>query len=87
MTAQQTPGLVRWLSGLRAVDLPVGVGTCFKSQHLGGRGRQISVSLRPAWFTRASYRTASAVTQRNSVSKTENNKETEKKSRGPKVSS
>ena len=39
------------------------------SQHLGGRGRLISMSLRPAWCTKGSSRPVRTVTQRNSFSK------------------
>ena len=33
-----------------------GSDACLLSQHSGGRGRQISVSSRPAWSTRATRR-------------------------------
>ena len=37
-----------------------GDGAHLKSQHSGGRGRWISVSSRPAWSTKASFRTGLA---------------------------
>jgi hypothetical protein len=39
-----------------------------------GRGRQISVSLRPDWFYKVIPRTAKAVTQRNPVLKIQKKK-------------
>jgi hypothetical protein len=45
--------------------------TCFSSQHLGGRGRQIS-EFEASLVYKVSSRTAKA-TQRNSVSKNQNN--------------
>ena len=43
---------------------PGGGGTHLESQNLGGRGRRISVSSRPAWSTRASSRTGSKATEK-----------------------
>ena len=39
-------------------------GTLLYSQNLGGRGRWISVILRSAWLTRASFRTDSKATEK-----------------------
>ena len=61
---------------LTKIHLPKlgGGGASLWSQHLGGRDRRIFVSLRTAWSTRASSRTASKATEKPCLKKTKQNK-------------
>ena len=62
-------------------DFKLGSGdACLYSQHLGGRGRQISVNSRPAWSTRVSCRIGTeAVRDRETLPKKRKEKKKERR--------
>ena len=49
---------------------PCSGGTCLHSQQMEGRGKWISLNVRPAWSTRASTRTGSKATKKPCFDKT-----------------